>query len=155
MVKKLLLIFTVLPLIELCLLAVLDHYTNLFVTLGFIVGTGILGAYLANRQGLSAYRRIQDDLAHGRLPTDSLIDGGLILLAGVLLITPGVLSDLVGILLMIPITRAFFRRQAVAWFKRKFRLQTVVQTMSASSMGRGDVVDSYASQPVPETKSLP
>jgi len=141
-VQKLLLFFTVLPLVELTLLTILSHYTSIWTTILFIIGTGILGTWLANTQGLSTYRRIQQELSQGRMPTDSLIDGVLILMAGVLLITPGVLTDLVGILLMIPPTRTLVRRWLIAWFQRSFKIQSFAPGPRAA----GDVVDSYATE---------
>jgi UPF0716 protein FxsA len=145
-INKLLAFFVILPLVELCLVLLLGQYLGIAWTLTFIIGTGILGTWLARTQGLSTYRRIQQELSQGRMPTDSLIDGALILLAGVLLISPGVLTDLVGILLMIPPTRILFRRQLIAWFKRNFKIHTLVPGPRASGDG---VVDSYAT----ETKS--
>lgn len=151
-VQKLLLFFTVLPLVELCLLTLLASYTSFWTAVLFIVVTGILGTYLANTQGISTYRRIQQELAQGRMPTDSLIDGVLILLAGVLLISPGVLTDLVGIVLMLPPSRAVVRRQLIAWFERRFRIQSLAPR---SRQTGGDVVDSFATETQRGTDSPP
>jgi UPF0716 protein FxsA len=142
-VQKVLLFFTVLPMVELLLLTLLASYTNFWTAVLFIIITGVLGTYLANTQGISTYRRIQQELSQGRMPTDSLIDGVLILMAGVLLISPGVLTDLVGILLMIPPTRALVRRWLIAWFQRKFKIQSIVPPTRSAG---GDVVDSYATE---------
>jgi UPF0716 protein FxsA len=143
-INKLLVFFVVLPLVELCLVLLVSQYVlGWWGTLLFVIGTGLLGAWLARTQGLSTYRRIQQELSQGRMPTDSLIDGALILLAGVLLITPGVLTDLVGILLMIPPTRFLCRRWLIAWFKRHFKIQTLVPGPRPSGDG---VVDSYATE---------
>jgi UPF0716 protein FxsA len=146
-INKLLIFFVVLPLVELCLVLLLGQYLGVAWTLAFIIGTGILGTWLARTQGLSTYQRIQRELSQGRMPTDSLIDGALILLAGLLLITPGVLTDLAGILLMIPPTRILCRRWLIAWFKRNFKIQTLVTSNRASSDG---VVDSYATETTSE-----
>ena len=146
-VNKLLLFFIVLPMVELVLLTILAHYTSIWTTILFIIGTGVLGTYLANTQGISTYRRIQQELSLGRMPTDSLIDGVLILLAGILLISPGVLTDLVGIVLMIPPTRALIRRGVVGWFKRHFRIANMLPAGPANDAERpfrADTVDSYA-----------
>jgi UPF0716 protein FxsA len=143
-INKLLILFVVLPLVELCLVLLLSqHVLGRWGTLLFVLGTGLLGAWLARTQGVRTYRRIQQELSQGRMPTDSLIDGALILLAGILLITPGVLTDLVGILLMIPPTRILFRRSLIAWFQRNFKIKTMV----AGPRPAGDgVVDSYATE---------
>jgi UPF0716 protein FxsA len=151
-VNKLLLFFIVLPLVELCLMLLLGNclmylfgsLSGIALTILFIIGTGLLGTWLARTQGVSTYQRIQQELSQGRMPTNSLVDGALILLAGVLLISPGVLTDLVGILLMIPLTRVFFRRQLIAWFQRNFKIQTLT---SGGPRASGDgVVDSYATE---------
>ena len=144
MINKLLVFFVVLPLVELCLVLLLGQYLGIAWTIVFIIGTGLLGTWLARTQGISTYRRIQQELSQGRMPTDSLIDGALILLAGVLLITPGVLTDLVGILLMIPPTRILFRRWLIGWFQRNFKIQTLSSGVPRAS-GDG-VVDSYATE---------
>jgi UPF0716 protein FxsA len=143
-INKLLIFFIVLPMVELVLLTILSHYTSITTTILFIIGTGILGTWLAHSQGWSTYRRIQQELAQGRMPTDSLIDGVLILIAGILLISPGVLTDVVGIILMLPPSRVFFRRWLVAWFKRNFQVQSFVPR--SQTVDR-DVVDSYATEP--------
>lgn len=148
-INKLLVIFVVLPLVELCLVLLLGNYIGIPWTILFIVGTGLLGAYLAHTQGLSTYRRIQQELSQGRMPTDSLIDGVLILVAGLMLITPGVLTDLAGILLMVPPTRAFFRRALIGWFQRHFKIHTL--TSGPRSSGDG-VVDSYATESTSEPR---
>jgi UPF0716 protein FxsA len=148
LINKLLIFFVVLPLVELCLVLLLGNCIGIAWTLLFIIGTGLLGAWLANTQGVSVYRRIQNELSQGRMPTDSLIDAVLILIAGVLLIMPGVLTDIVGIVLMIPPSRALVRRGLIAWFKRHFKIQTLT---TVSPMGSGDVIDSVAT----ETKSQP
>lgn len=149
MINKLLIFFVVLPLVELCLVLLVSQYIlGWWGTLLFVIGTGLLGTWLARTQGISTYRRIQQELSQGRMPTDSLIDGALILLAGVLLITPGVLTDLVGILLMIPPTRFLFRRWLIAWFKRNFKIQTLVSGPRPTEDG---VVDSYATETSSET----
>src|SRR5687767_1044719 len=84
---RLFLLFTVLPLVELTLLILLGSYTSVWTAVGFVIVTALLGAVLLKWQGLAAWRRVQDDLRAGRMPTDSLIDGLLIVLASVLLVT--------------------------------------------------------------------
>jgi UPF0716 protein FxsA len=143
LINKLLLFFVALPLIELCLMVLLSYYITLPGTIIFILGTGVLGAFLANTQGLSVYRRIQEEISQGRMPTDSLLDGVLILIAGLLLITPGVLTDLTGIILMIPFTRGFCRRWLIGWFQRHFKIKTLVPGPRPTPEG---VVDSYATE---------
>ena len=110
------LLLTVLPLVELTLLLTMGQYTSVSFTLGFVIVTGILGAVLLRYQGLFAWRNVQQDLREGRMPTDSLLDGLMIIVAAVLLITPGVLTDLIGITLLIPPCRRFYRWLLARWF---------------------------------------
>lgn len=140
MFSRLLLLIIVVPFVELCLVLLLGELTAWYVPILFILGTGLLGTWLTRTQGLTVYRRIQNELAAGRMPTDSMIDGVMIFVAGVLLVMPGVLSDILGISAMIPPVRAFYRRQLVAWFHRTFKVTTVV---AGETVQRSDVVDSY------------
>jgi UPF0716 protein FxsA len=93
---KLMLLFTVLPLVELALLVQLTRVTNLWVTLLMIAVPGILGAMIIKREGLATWRRAMEALAQGKFPADELLSGLVLLLGGALLLTPGVITDLVG-----------------------------------------------------------
>jgi UPF0716 protein FxsA len=88
---KLLLLFIVVPIVELIVLIQLGGLIGTLATIGIIVITGALGASLARWQGLSVLRQIQLDVAAGRLPAGSLVDGVIILMAAALLVTPGLL----------------------------------------------------------------
>jgi UPF0716 protein FxsA len=105
----LLLLFILVPLIELAVLIRLYHATNLLTTLAIVILTGVLGAALARRQGFEAWQRIQSQLSQGKPPASELLDGLLILIAGVLLVTPGILTDVVGFSLLVPSVRALLR----------------------------------------------
>lgn len=105
MLAKLFLLFTLIPILELFVLIPLASQIGVLPTLAIIVATGLAGAVLGRRQGLEAWRRIQTDLAAGQLPGDAMMDGVLILVACTLLVTPGVLTDIVGISLLIPPAR--------------------------------------------------
>jgi len=117
---RLLLLFTVVPLVELALLVWIGRQTSLWFTLGLVVATGLAGAWLARYQGFRCWRRVQQDLVAGALPADALVDGLMILLAGALLITPGVLTDLLGFALLLPpfrrLLRGYLKRRLVARF---------------------------------------
>ena len=79
-------------------------------TIVLVIGTATLGALLAKKQGVDTLRKIQQQLAAGVLPAEELIDGLLILIAAVVLITPGLLTDTFGFILLIPQTRQWFKR---------------------------------------------
>jgi UPF0716 protein FxsA len=104
-VGKLILLFTVVPFVELYLLLLLGRLMGFFPTVGLVLLTGLVGAALARTEGLRVVRQWQQDLAQGRVPEEGVLGGLLVLVGGVLLITPGVLTDVVGFLLLFPSTR--------------------------------------------------
>ncbi len=109
MLARLLLLFIIVPFIELTLLLWLASVTHWTYTLGLIVVTGVVGTFLARSQGLRVWRTMQEELAAGRMPAQSLADGAMILFAGGLLLTPGILTDLFGLSLLLPPCRTFYR----------------------------------------------
>jgi len=109
MIGFLIILFTIIPLVELALLIKIGQIFGVINTLGIVVLTGILGAVLVKLEGLSILKRINQELYEGKIPQDSLLDGFFILCAGFLLITPGVITDILGILFLIPFTRKLFK----------------------------------------------
>ncbi len=118
---RLLLLFLLVPTVELALLIEVGSRIGTMPTLALIAITGVLGAFLARSQGLSVLRHMQSEVAAGHLPAATLVDGGIILLAGAVLITPGFLTDAVGFLCLVPAFRKLIRR--VLWR----RLQRAIQ----------------------------
>jgi UPF0716 protein FxsA len=108
---RLLLLFTLVPIVELVLLIWLGGQIGFWATVGLIVLTALIGTWLAQREGLSAWQRFQARLASGEMPGRELSDGLIILVSGAFLLTPGVLTDVVGVLGLLPPTRAFVRRE--------------------------------------------
>ena len=102
MFSRLLFLFIFIPIAELYLLIMLGARIGFFPTLGLVVLTGILGASLARQQGISTLVKIQNELSSGKVPTDELIEGAMIVVGGIVLITPGILTDIFGFALMIP-----------------------------------------------------
>jgi UPF0716 protein FxsA len=98
-------LFTIVPLIELAGLVWLSGKISLPATLALIVATGLAGAWLLRHQTWQTFRRVQADLGAGRVPADALLDGLLMIVAGVLLISPGFVTDLAALLLLFPPTR--------------------------------------------------
>lgn len=143
MLLKLLMLFIFVPLTELALLLYLADATSWQVTLLLVIATGVIGTYLAQSQGWRTGLRIRNELAAGRMPADSLLDGVLIFVAGALLLTPGILTDLFGISLLIPWCRNYYRRRLVAWFKSRFTIRTSGSGSWPAPQGRSEVVDSY------------
>ena len=105
----LVLLFVVTPLLELAILFKVKEWLGLQETILLVLCTGIVGAWLARAQGFVVLQKIQQDMSAGRLPAPYLLDGLMIIIAGALLITPGLLTDTVGFLLLIPRVRAFVK----------------------------------------------
>lgn len=114
---RLLLLFTIVPIIELALLIKLGSYVGLLPTVCLIAITGVIGASMARSQGFLVINQIRNRLSAGSLPADSLIEGLLILIGGGLLLTPGLLTDFTGFSFIIPITRKAIRRLVKEKFK--------------------------------------
>ncbi len=105
MLFRLMLLFVVTPLVELAILIYLGTLIGALYTILIVVTTGLLGAFLARRQGLATLSRIRSSIERGILPSDDLFQAVLILIGGLLLITPGLITDLAGFAMLIPQTR--------------------------------------------------
>ncbi len=101
----LLILFIGLPLAELALLIKIGQLHGIGLTVALVVVTGITGASLARWQGFKILQRIRAELAQGRMPAPELLDGLLILVAGAVLLTPGLITDVLGFLLLVPASR--------------------------------------------------
>jgi len=124
---------------EVALLIFLMSRAGFFPTVAILLIAGLVGAVLARRQGLRAWRAIRDDLAARRAPAVSVVDGLLVLLAGLLLAFPGLISDLCGILLLVPQVRAALRPAFTGWLSRRVSLR--VRNFSTRPPGQGEVID--------------
>ena len=114
----LLLLFTVLPAVELYILFTVGAQIGALETFLLVILTGIVGASLAKSQGLHIYLKIQQDLNAGRIPTNQFIHGLLVFGGGLLLLTPGFLTDAFGLSMVFPGTRHFWTTVFGHWFKR-------------------------------------
>jgi UPF0716 protein FxsA len=117
MLFRLVLLFVLVPLVELYLLLKLGALIGAAPTVAIVIVTGILGGTMARMQGFAVLRRIRRDLNAGMLPTDPLVDGLLILAGGLLLLTPGLITDVVGFLALLPPARKILKK----WAQGKFR----------------------------------
>ena len=108
------LLFIVLPIIEIMILVKIGMVTSFWVPIAIVVVTGMVGTALARREGWKVMERMRADMQNGQMPADSLMDAFLVLVAGVLFVLPGVLSDVVGIALLFPPTRRLVKRVTVA-----------------------------------------
>ena len=121
MIGTLLVLFVILPFVELYLLIELGSRIGTLPTLGIVVLTGIAGAALAKHQGLSVLQRIQTEMSFGQMPGEIIFDGVLVLIGAVLLITPGILTDTTGFLLLIPVTRELFKKYLKVWVSKRIK----------------------------------
>ena len=138
MFSRLLFLFIFIPVAELYLLIMLGSRIGFLPTIGLIVFTGILGASLARQQGLSTLAKIQNELRNGRPPTDKLIEGAMIVVGGIVLITPGILTDLFGFALMVP----KFRKSIAENLKKSFAGNfSTIRPQSREKNSRDDVID--------------
>lgn len=116
MFLKLFLAFTLIPAAEIYLFIKIGGFIGAVNTVLVIIITGILGAYLARLQGMHTLYKIQANLHQGIIPTEELIDALIILSAGIALLTPGFLTDIAGLMLLVPRTRFYVKR----WLKKRF-----------------------------------
>lgn len=121
MFLRLLALFILLPIVELAVLIQIGQWIGLAWTLVIVIATGFLGATLARRQGLRTWLAIQMELREGRVPASALMDGLLILIGGVVLLTPGILTDLAGFALLVPATRNRLKRGLRRRFEHAIR----------------------------------
>ena len=128
MFGRLLFLFIFIPIIELYLLIVLGSRIGPMPTIALNVLTGFLGASLARSQGLSTLRRIQKEMREGRPPAQELVEGVMILIGGVVLLTPGILTDLFGFAMLLP----GFRKSLASKFKA-----SLVQSVATSKKSTG------------------
>ncbi len=112
----LIVLFIVVPIAELAVLIQIGQLIGVWWTIALLVADAILGSLLARSQGRSVWRRFNDALRAGRPPAREVMDGALVLFGGALLLTPGFLSDILGLFLLLPPTRAFVRAVLVRRF---------------------------------------
>jgi UPF0716 protein FxsA len=113
------LLFLVVPFVELFVLLQVGQAIGVLDTIALLVLVSLVGAWLVKREGLGVLRRAQQRAAAGAVPGRELVDGVLILFAGALLLTPGFVTDVVGILLLLPPVRAVLRGSTVKWLRRR------------------------------------
>jgi len=112
----------VLPLVELAILIWIGQWIGAWVTIGAVILIGAIGAWLVKHQGLRTWSRIRASLSRGAMPGAELLDALLILIAAVLLITPGVLTDIAALLLFVPAVRTALKRRLADYFRNRIRV---------------------------------
>ena len=116
---KLLLLFTLIPVLEIYVILQVGALLGALPTVGLIILTGVAGAYLARTQGFEVVRRMQQELNQGQLPAAPLIDAAMVLAGGLLLLTPGFCTDIVGFSLLVPATRGLLKKTISDYLKRQ------------------------------------
>lgn len=149
MLGKLILIFVFVPLADLALLMVMSSYTGWQFSVALVILSGILGAYLAKRSSHAVGIKIRERLQRGQMSPDLLTDGAMIFFAAGLLLTPGFITDAVGLSLLIPVCRRWYKARILNWLKRNFKFE-VVSTGPANDPNTvdGDVVGRGHDDPV-------
>jgi len=113
-----LVLFTVMPIVELSLLIEVGRRIGTLWTVAIVIGTGILGGTLLGIEGLGVFRKLKKEVEQGHIPQDQIIDGVLVVIGALLLITPGLITDTAGILLMISPTRFLIRTMVKRWIRK-------------------------------------
>jgi UPF0716 protein FxsA len=160
-------IFVVVPIAELYVLLQIGHAIGALPTIALLIVDSVLGAALMRSQGRAAWLRFNAALAEGRVPGREVMDGALVILGGALLVTPGFLSDVLGLVLLLPPTRAIVRRVLL----RRFAGRVVAGATSGAQArmfgfgarpgprrrgaGHDDVVDGSATDVDPRRTELP
>lgn len=150
MLGRLLALFLIVPVVELALLIQIGGWIGFWPTVGIIALTGLVGTYLARREGLAVWKRFNERLHAGGLPSRELLDGVIILVSGALLITPGVFSDIVGLIGLVPATRKLIRN----YLNRRIRgavergtVATSIRGFSWGVSGSGTQTDAHGGAP--------
>ncbi len=123
--RWLVLLFAAVPLLEIWIIVSVGQVIGPWWTILLLLAMAIIGAWLIRREGARAWRALTDSIASGRPPTRELADAALVLVGGTLMITPGFLTDIVGLLLIAPVTRPTARRLLTWLVGRRLLAATV------------------------------
>ena len=133
MLLPLIVLFVLVPIAELAIIIQVGQAIGVWWTIAILVADSLLGSALMRSQGRSTWRRFNETMQSGRVPATEVLDGGLVIFGGALLLAPGFLTDILGLVLLLPPTRAVIRRLLV----RRFALRMVSSVTSAGAFGRG------------------
>ncbi len=147
MFLRLLLLFTLVPLVELYLLIRIGGLIGAGPTILLVLATGAAGAWLARREGLRSWIAVQRELASGRLPANELLHGLLVVVSGVLLVTPGIFTDAFGLLMLIRPVRTGVIRRVQRRLAARIQAGDVRIWMGDANLGSRAPSDPQASAP--------
>lgn len=129
-------LFLVVPVTEIYVIVQVGQIIGVFPTVVLLLAESALGAWLVKREGSRAWRALRGAFGSGRLPNVELANAALVLIGGTLLLTPGFVTDVVGFLLVIPVTRPFARR-ALGWVIARRAGKTLGRRTATSGRGSG------------------
>ena len=137
MFRILLLAFVIVPIIEIWVLIQVGAVIGGWETIGLMILVSAIGAYLVRREGFGLIARIQQRLAAGEVPTKELVDGLLVAMAGALMLTPGFVTDAIGLLCLFPPTRAIIRTALIARYRDRIKVAGPGGAMGGAAGGFG------------------
>ena len=146
MLLPLVLLFVVVPLAELFVIIQVGQAIGVWWTIGILIADSILGSVLMRSQGRAAWRRFNDALRAGRVPAREVIDGALVIFGGALLLTPGFLTDILGLVLLLPPTRAVVRAVLLRRFAHRLVVSATAPRQRRPDDIEGTAVDADADQ---------
>lgn len=145
MMLLLVLLFIVVPILELAVIIEVGSAIGVLPTIALLIADSLLGAWLLRQQGRGAWRRLNEAIFAGRIPARETVDGALIILGGALLLTPGFVTDIAGIALLLPPSRALLRPLLVRWAGRRMSVSAIA-VRTPSGGGSGFDVDGTATE---------
>ncbi len=129
-------LLVVVPLVEVYVLVQVGQQIGALPTIALLVVMSLLGAYLLRREGSRTWRAFREALSAGRVPTKEVVDGGLVIFGGALLLTPGFATDLFGLLCVLPPTRAALRRMLTGLARRRLGVAGLLASFGGDLAGR-------------------
>lgn len=141
MFARLFLLFVIVPIVDLFLLVWLSGKVGIPLTIGLVILTAAIGAYLVKLQGAEVRRKIMSQFSKQESPADLLTDGAMIFFAAGLLLTPGLLTDCFGFTLLTPVCRKFYKRIVTKWFKKNFKVHVIKPDFSQGMPRDANTVD--------------
>lgn len=141
------LLFIVFPVAELYVIIRVGSSIGFFNTIGLIVLVAVVGSWLVKREGLRVWAKFNEAVARGRVPTREIVDGVLILVAGALLLAPGFITDVIGVLVLFPPTRAVFRGMLMKRARRGTVILGRFDQRGGSGRGSRDYIDTEGTEP--------
>ncbi len=151
----LVILFIVVPIAELYVIVQIGSLIGVLPTLGLLLADALLGSLLLRQQGRGAWRRFNEAIAAHRFPGREVADGLMIAIGGTLLLTPGFITDIFGLILLIPPSRGFVRRAMRPLLMRRFRIVGVPGHGRGDAKGRPYDLDATAQEVPPDDPRLP